>query len=89
MIKKQSKKHETHPAIVARLRRAEGHLKSIIAMVEDGRSCIEVAQQLHAVEKAMATAKRQHIHDHLQHCLGDGQDTQSIVLEMKTLANYL
>lgn len=29
-------RHETHPEIVKRLKRAEGHLKSIIAMIEDG-----------------------------------------------------
>lgn len=37
-------KVESHSAIVNRLRRAEGHLKSIIAMLEEGRSNVEVAQ---------------------------------------------
>ena len=46
--------HSTHPEIVKRLRRAEGHLRTTISMIEDGRSCLELAQQLHAVEKAIS-----------------------------------
>ena len=61
--------HETHPAIVKRLRRAEGHLRSIVDMIESGRSCLDITQQLHAVEKAIANAKRTLIHDHIDHCL--------------------
>lgn len=48
--------HEIHPDIVKRLKRADGHLKSIIEMIESGRPCLDVAQQLHAVEKAVAQA---------------------------------
>ena len=57
--------HATHPDIVKRLRRAEGHLRGIVEMIEAGRSCLDLAQQLHAVEKAIANAKRTHI----DHCL--------------------
>jgi hypothetical protein len=45
--------HESHPEIVKRLKRATGHLQTIITMIESHRSCLELAQQLHAVEKAM------------------------------------
>lgn len=50
--------HSTHPAIVKRLNRATGHLRSIVDMIENGRSCSDIAMQLQAVEKAIATAKR-------------------------------
>jgi hypothetical protein NreA len=52
-----------------RLKRAEGHLRSIVGMINAGRPCVEIAQQLHAVEKAIANAKRILIHDHIDHCL--------------------
>ncbi|TNY03905.1 metal resistance protein, partial [Escherichia coli] len=61
--------HETHPNIVKRLRRAEGHLRRVIGMFDEGRSCLDLAQQLHAVEKAVGEAKRTLIHDHVDHCL--------------------
>ncbi len=45
--------HATHPEVVKRLKPAHGHLKSILAMLEEGRGCLEIAQQLQAVEKAI------------------------------------
>ena len=61
--------HETHPEIVKRLKRADGHLRSVIEMIEAGRPCLDIAQQLHAVEKAIGQAKKTLIQDHLDHCL--------------------
>jgi CsoR family transcriptional regulator, copper-sensing transcriptional repressor len=39
--------------IVNRLRRAEGQLRGVQRMVEEGESCMKVAQQLSAVRKAL------------------------------------
>lgn len=61
--------HASHPAIVTRLKRAEGHLRRVIGMIEEGRPCVDLATQLHAVERAVAEAKRALIHDHIDHCL--------------------
>ena len=64
-------KHGTHPAIIKRLKRAGGHLASVVNMLEEGRPCLDVAQQLQAVEKAITQAKKTLIQDHLDHCLAD------------------
>lgn len=63
--------HASHPAIIKRLKRANGHLVSIIEMIEQGRTCLDIAQQLQAVEKAVQQAKKTLIQDHLDHCLED------------------
>jgi DNA-binding FrmR family transcriptional regulator len=63
--------HASHPEVVKRLRRAAGHLQGVIEMIEAGRPCLDIAQQLHAVEAAVANAKRTLIHDHLDHCLDE------------------
>jgi DNA-binding FrmR family transcriptional regulator len=86
--------HKTHPAIVKRLKRAEGHLRSITAMVEAGRPCLDVAQQLHAVEKAIAQAKKTLIQDHIDHCLeqateGTGRQKKTSIEEFKEITRYL
>ena len=86
--------HETHPDIIKRLKRAEGHLRSIVAMIEDGRPCLDLAQQLHAVEKAVCQAKRTLIRDHLDHCLEDvvgplGRDQRRSIDEFKEITKYL
>ncbi|WP_139108336.1 MULTISPECIES: metal-sensing transcriptional repressor [unclassified Ensifer] len=87
-------RHETHPEIVKRLKRAEGHLKSVIAMIEGGRPCLDIAQQLHAVEKAISQAKRALIQDHLDHCLEDAvgalpRDQRHSIDAFKAITKYL
>ncbi|MBB3980056.1 hypothetical protein NreA [Rhizobium azooxidifex] len=87
-------KHDTHPEIVKRLRRAEGHLKSVIAMIEGGKPCLDLAQQLHAVEKAIVNAKRTLIQDHLDHCLEDAvgslaRNQRQSIDEFKAITKYL
>lgn len=86
--------HATHPDIVKRLKRADGHLRSVIEMIEAGRQCLDVAQQLHAVEKAIAQAKKTLIHDHLDHCFDDAvgpRDPEHRVAidEFRAIAKYL
>jgi DNA-binding FrmR family transcriptional regulator len=87
-------RHESHPEIVKRLKRAEGHLKSVIAMIASGRPCLDIAQQLHAVEKAIAQAKRTLIQDHLDHCLEETigalpRDRRQSIDEFKSITKYL
>ena len=86
--------HRTHPEVVKRLRRAEGHLRSTITMIETGRPCVELAQQLHAVEKAIAEAKRALIRDHVDHCLEAavgqvGREQRTTIEEFKSITRSL
>ena len=46
----------------------------MIAMIESARPCLEIAQQLQAVESAIRAAKKTLIHDHIDHCLGQAAD---------------
>ena len=86
--------HQTHPEIGKRLRRAEGHLRSIIDMIETQRPCLDIAQQLQAVEKAIAQAKKTLIHDHIETCLEQAvgplaRNQRSPVDEFKAITKYL
>ena len=89
-------RHESHPDVVNRLKRADGHLQKIIRMMQDGQSCTDLAQQLHAVEKAIGQAKRILIQDHVDHCLEeslnggtDPKTARALIIEFKDLAKYL
>jgi DNA-binding FrmR family transcriptional regulator len=87
-------KHASHPDIIKRLKRAEGHLRSVIAMLEEERPCLDIAQQLQAVEKAVAQAKRTLIQDHLDHCLDHvvgsmTREQRQPIDEFKEIAKYL
>ena len=85
--------HASHRDIAKRLRRANGHLVKVIAMIEEGRPCVDLAQQLHAVESAITNAKRELIQDHIAHCLvdevGHGHGASETMDEFRVLARYL
>ena len=87
-------KHASHPNILKRLKQAHGHLAAVIGMIEAERPCVELAQQLHAVESTLHKAKRALIQDHMEHCIGDaievgGVSDSAALNEFKTLAKYL
>ena len=86
--------HASHDAVIKRLRRASGHLHNVIEMLETDRPCLDVAQQLHAVERAISAAKRQFIHDHVDHCLDHAlnppaKPSRQLLGEFKAIAKYL
>ncbi|MBV8467167.1 MAG: metal-sensing transcriptional repressor [Burkholderiales bacterium] len=86
--------HTTHTDIIKRLKRAEGHLRSIVAMIESDRDCLDVAQQLQAVESAVASAKRAMVHDHIDHCLEEAvregtKSADETIREFKAITKYL
>ena len=86
--------HSAHPDIVKRLKRAEGHLRNVIGMMEAERPCMDVVQQLHAVERAVAAAKKTLIHDHIDHCLAhavedEPHNPRAAIDEFKEITKYL
>ena len=83
-----------HSAIARRLKRANGHLETIIEMIEQGRPCAQVAQQLQAVESAIESAKKAMIHDHISHGLerslkASGSKGQAALRDFRLIAKYL
>lgn len=63
--------HETYPLIKRRIKQAHGHLAKVMEMMESGRSCSDVAQQLEAIESTVRGAKRLLVREHLEHCIID------------------
>ncbi len=87
------KTHHTHPEILKRLKRAKGHLEKVIMMIDDKTPCLQVAQQLHAVEYAIKNAKKVYIKDHIDHCLDEtahSHNKETIdFAEFKEITKYL
>lgn len=86
--------HSNHPDVIKRLKRVEGHIRSVIKMLEGGRSCLEIAQQMQAVEKAVAQAKEIVVREHIDHCLEraigpKGGKVQETLREFKEITKYL
>ena len=84
--------HSSHLEIIKRLKRAFGHLNSVITMLEEDKGCLEIAQQLSAVESAITKAKKTLIHDHIDHCLEHsvtGKNAAKAINEFKEITKYL
>ena len=82
------------PEISARLKRAHGHLAAVIDMLESGRPCLDLAQQLHAVEKAVGNAKKELIKDHINHCMDEASESlppefRELIKEFQGVTKYL
>ena len=87
-------KHASHPDIIAKLKQAQGQIGSIVAMMAEGRSCLDLAQQLQAAESIVHLAKRSLIQDHMEHCIADaanegGKAAREAMAEFKILSKYL
>ncbi len=54
---------------IRRLKSIEGHLRGIIRMTEEDAYCIDLIQQIRAVQAALDKVAEQRLADHLQHCV--------------------
>ncbi|EFV13909.1 metal-sensitive transcriptional regulator [Segniliparus rugosus] len=62
-------------AVLGRLRRAQGQLGGVIAMIEQGRNCRDVVTQLAAVSRALDRAGFKIIATGLRDCIADDSRT--------------
>jgi len=65
---------ESAGAVLNRLRRAQGQLAGVIAMVESGRDCTEVVTQPAAVSRALDRAGFKIVAGGMRQCLASGVD---------------
>ncbi|EGD54355.1 metal-sensitive transcriptional regulator [Gordonia neofelifaecis] len=81
---------ESTTAVLNRLRRAQGQLGGVIAMIEDGRDCKDVVTQLAAVSRALDRAGFKIITTNLRECLtapnDEGPDLETLEKLFLTLA---
>lgn len=54
---------------IRRLKTAEGHLRGIQKMLDDGVYCIDVIHQIQAVQSALNKASKVILEQHLNSCL--------------------
>lgn len=71
--------------VLNRLKRARGQLDGIIAMIDEGRPCQDVVQQLAAVSKALHRAGFKIISTELQECSRDGSATPQTQADLEKL----
>jgi CsoR family transcriptional regulator, copper-sensing transcriptional repressor len=72
--------------IIRRLKTAEGHLRGIQRMVDEGEYCIDIIRQIQAVQSALNKVSSQILDRHLNSCLvtavkGDDPEERERVLK--------
>lgn len=66
--------------VLRRLRRAEGQIRGVIGMIEDGRGCTDVVTQLAAVSRALDRAGFKIIALGMQQCLAARENGEAAPL---------
>ncbi len=62
---------DTQERILHRLKIAKGHLEKVMKMIEDDTYCIDVLQQLQAVENQLKGTGNVLLENHLKGCVAD------------------
>ncbi|WP_373228711.1 metal-sensitive transcriptional regulator [Cohnella sp.] len=77
--------YEYNDELKKRLRRIEGQVRGVLRLMEEGKSCKEVVNQLSAVRNASDKAIAQIVAENLQRCLMEeqaaGRDPSKMVQE--------
>jgi DNA-binding FrmR family transcriptional regulator len=73
-----------------RLRRIEGQVRGIAAMIEDDRYCADISDQITAIQSALEAVRREVLRNHLKHCVvramrGSEQESRAIQEELLNL----
>ena len=74
-----------NPDVLTRLKNAEGHLRGIQRMVEEGVYCVDVLRQIQAVQASLNKVSTLILENHLNSCVitavrGDNADERERVL---------
>jgi len=75
-----------HDSALLRLKNAEGHLRGVERMVEEGAYCIDIIRQIQAVQAALNKISVSILEEHLNSCLitavrGEDPDERERVLK--------
>lgn len=76
---------KSQEVVRARLAKAIGHLESVLRMVDNKRYCMDVLQQLTAVQAALNRIAEIILRQHLESCLVNAMqnhDTEQVITEL-------
>ncbi|RKE22907.1 metal-sensitive transcriptional regulator [Streptomyces sp. TLI_171] len=76
-------------AVLNRLRRAQGQLTGVIAMIEAGRDCKDVVTQLAAVSRALDRAGFKILASGMRQCLASGDENTPPMTEAELEKMFL
>ena len=82
-------KHAADPKTVARLARIEGQVRGVARMIEDGRYCIDVLNQVQAIKAALRKVEEELLKGHAAHCVEDAIESGDAADQRKKFAELV
>ncbi len=82
---------ETKHACLRGLSRIEGQVRGVAAMVDGDRSCIDIINQIAAIQSALRKVEELLLQDRVSHCIenaiasGNAEDQRTKVAELITV----
>ena len=61
--------HPCHKKQIASINRIEGQVRGIAKMIEEGKYCVDILNQIKAVRNSIATVEGKILKTHLQQCV--------------------
>ncbi len=78
--------HPNHNSQINRLKRAEGQIRGIVRLIDEGKYCIDILNQLKAVQKALASVEANILETHIENCVAQAisspDDAQQKIAEL-------
>ncbi|MBC7690235.1 MAG: metal-sensitive transcriptional regulator [Methylotenera sp.] len=72
----EESQHPTHSKTLPRLKRVEGQLKGICAMIEDRRYCVDILIQMRAAMSALRAAEMEIFQSHVKSCVREAMNSK-------------
>src|SRR5947199_4311262 len=76
-------------ALLKRLNRLEGQVRGVGRMIEEDRYCIDIVNQLSAIQSAARELSLQLLEGHVRHCVMDAAQTDDAEPKLKELVDTL
>lgn len=88
----ETKNNPNHISEIGKINRAIGQLEGVKKMIEDGRYCVEILQQLKAARSATKSVELSILKRHMQMCLTKAvkhQDDAELLVKIDELQNLI
>jgi DNA-binding FrmR family transcriptional regulator len=73
--------HANHKKIDTMLKTAKGQVEGVIKMVADDRYCIDITNQILAIQSLLKSVTNEILKSHLQTCVIDAKNNKEELLE--------
>jgi DNA-binding FrmR family transcriptional regulator len=69
-------KHPCHKQLIPNINRIAGQINGVGKMVDEGKYCIDILNQLKAAKSAIATVEAKILEKHIEECVRDSMQSQ-------------